>query len=153
MGTYLGGQTSGLLTVKSSHQSSGEAHRAEIMSSHCRVCHHKEDPSQLGKHYGAHSPTCSSCRAFFRRVQQRKTALKCKRNEFCQVDRALRQFCGECRYKTCLSVGMQTHLVLNEEQKKQRFKASILTKSKFATDEGVGQEDVEDGEAEAVTAI
>ena len=43
--------------------------------------------------------------------------------------------------------------MLNEEQKKQRFKASILTKSKFATDEGVGQEDVEDGEAEAVTAI
>ena len=49
--------------------------------------------------------------------------------------------------------------MLNEEQKKQRFKASILTKSKFATDESVGQEapieqdDLEDGGAEAVTAI
>ena len=43
--------------------------------------------------------------------------------------------------------------MLNEEQKKQRFKASILTKSKFATDESAGQDDLEDGEAEAVTAI
>ena len=52
--------------------------------------------------------------------------------------------------------------MLNEEQKKQRFKASILVNSKFATenDEGVGQEaapigqdDTKHGEAEPVTAI
>merc|ERR1711936_654568 len=158
---------SGLLTVTIQYRrhlvsSQYSPQRPKIMFSHCRVCHHKEDPSQLCKHYGASSPTCSSCRAFFRRVQQRKTALKCKRNEFCKVDRALGTFCGECRYKACLSVGMQPHLVLNEEQKKQRFKASILVNSKFATenDEGVGQEaapigqdDTKHGEAEPVTAI
>ena len=47
--------------------------------------------------------------------------------------------------------------MLNEEQKKQRFKASILFDSKFATkrDEGVGQEEapIEDVEAKPVTSI
>ena len=90
----------------------------ERMVAQCSVCS-LQDGSLMGNHYGATRPTCLSCRseqklqisqpftslslrAFFRRTQERKTALKCKKNTSCQVDKALKQLCADCRYNKCV---------------------------------------------------
>jgi len=90
----------------------------------CSVCHIKD--FKTGKHYGA--ITCYSCRAFFRRAQERKRPPKCKFNSACPVDQSVKKQCPRCRYQKCLGVGMQPELVLGEEERKERFRVSINRK-------------------------
>eukprot|EP00092_Neocalanus_flemingeri_P027141 GFUD01029433.1.p1 GENE.GFUD01029433.1~~GFUD01029433.1.p1 ORF type:complete len:660 (+),score=109.72 GFUD01029433.1:54-1982(+) len=95
----------------------------DISGSECSICRLTE---KLGKHYGA--ITCYSCRAFFRRAQDRKRAPRCKFEDKCAVDQSVKKQCPKCRYQKCISAGMQPELVLNEEEKNERFKVSINRK-------------------------
>ena len=87
----------------------------------CRVCAIMIPTNHLN--YGA--LTCYSCRAFFRRVvvRKRKNKLVCHFNaDGCVINPENRSSCRKCRYDKCLAVGMKPDLVLNEDQKKARFK-------------------------------
>ncbi|TRY67381.1 hypothetical protein TCAL_05376 [Tigriopus californicus] len=71
--------------------------------------------------------TCLGCRAFFRRsVQQNKgKTYPCKNSSECNVDGESRKKCRKCRFQRCLNAGMNPECVLNDDQKKKRFKRSL----------------------------
>eukprot|EP00092_Neocalanus_flemingeri_P011801 GFUD01012724.1.p1 GENE.GFUD01012724.1~~GFUD01012724.1.p1 ORF type:complete len:647 (-),score=130.74 GFUD01012724.1:296-2236(-) len=85
----------------------------------CKIC---AEPAARHIHYGA--TTCFSCRAFFRRSLQNKTAAKyvCRRHSMCEMKIKTRKNCQYCRYMKCLAVGMNPTYVLTEEERKRRFK-------------------------------
>eukprot|EP00091_Calanus_sinicus_P025319 TRINITY_DN9600_c0_g1_i1.p1 TRINITY_DN9600_c0_g1~~TRINITY_DN9600_c0_g1_i1.p1 ORF type:complete len:181 (-),score=35.58 TRINITY_DN9600_c0_g1_i1:11-508(-) len=84
----------------------------------CAVCH---QPIPKGRvHYGGVS--CYSCRAFFRRNTQREELPICKGEGGCRITYMDRKQCSSCRYNKCISTGMRPELVLNEDEKKRRFK-------------------------------
>jgi len=70
------------------------------------------------------------CRAtpaelFFRRNTQRDEVPPCKGGRGCDITTQTdRKMCTACRYHKCLRVGMTPCLVLNDEDKKIRFKKS-----------------------------
>jgi len=89
----------------------------------CLVC---GTTSSTGLHYGA--ITCYPCRAFFRRIPERKRPPVCKRSGRCLVASTVTKHCPGCRFQVCLRVGMQLCQVLNEEQRQERFAASLQRK-------------------------
>lgn len=95
------------------------------MEKDCSVCLIKN--VKVGKHYGA--VTCYSCRAFFRRSQDRKRPLRCKLSNSCEIGPDIGKSCPKCRYDKCLQVGMLPHLVLNEQEKNERFRTSRIKKA------------------------
>ena len=70
----------------------------EEVFSECIVCHIPD--SKIGKHYGA--VTCLSCRAFFRRAQDRKRSPKCKYSSLCLIEQDGGKHCPKCRYQKCI---------------------------------------------------
>ena len=114
------------------------------MEKDCSVCLIKN--VKVGKHYGA--VTCYSCRAFFRRSQDRKRPLRCKLSNSCEVGPDIGKSCPKCRYEKCLGVGMQPHLVLNEQEKNERFRSSRIKKALLNQNSGSSSNiDIEDDEA------
>jgi len=85
----------------------------------CKICGER---AARHVHYGA--ITCFSCRAFFRRSLQNKTAAKyiCRRKSTCEINVKTRKNCQYCRYMKCLAIGMNPNYVLSEEERKKRFK-------------------------------
>ena len=114
------------------------------MEKDCSVCLIKN--VKVGKHYGA--VTCYSCRAFFRRSQDRKRPLRCKLSNSCEIGPDIGKSCPKCRYEKCLRVGMQPHLVLNEQEKNERFRSSRIKKALLNPTPGSSSNiDIEDDEA------
>lgn len=85
----------------------------------CKVC---TEPAAKHVHYGA--MTCFSCRAFFRRSIQNKTAATyvCRRSRNCEINLRTRKNCQFCRYAKCISAGMKPSWVLSEEERGRRFR-------------------------------
>lgn len=85
----------------------------------CKVCN---EPAAKHVHYGA--MTCFSCRAFFRRSIQNKTAATyvCRRSKNCEINLRTRKNCQFCRYARCIGVGMKPTWVLSEEERHRRFR-------------------------------
>jgi len=85
----------------------------------CKVCN---EPAAKHVHYGA--MTCFSCRAFFRRSIQNKTAATyvCRRSKNCEINLRTRKNCQFCRYMRCITVGMKPTWVLSEEERQRRFR-------------------------------
>lgn len=85
----------------------------------CKVCN---EPAAKHVHYGA--MTCFSCRAFFRRSIQNKTAATyvCRRSKACEINLKTRKNCQFCRYMRCIGVGMKPTWVLSEEERQRRFR-------------------------------
>jgi len=85
----------------------------------CKVC---MEPAAKHVHYGA--MTCFSCRAFFRRSIQNKTAATyvCRRARNCEINLRTRRNCQFCRYNACIKAGMKPSWVLSEEERGRRFK-------------------------------
>jgi len=85
----------------------------------CKVCN---EPAAKHVHYGA--MTCFSCRAFFRRSIQNKTAATyvCRRSKSCEINLKTRKNCQFCRYMRCIAVGMKPTWVLSEEERQRRFR-------------------------------
>jgi len=94
------------------------------LSAECHVCHQETTKARV--HYGGVS--CYSCRAFFRRNTQRPDLPMCKHNGSCTVIYKERKQCAACRYQKCLTVGMKQELVLNDDDKKVRFKKLLEKK-------------------------
>jgi len=85
----------------------------------CKICN-----EQAAKHVHYGAMTCFSCRAFFRRSIQNKTAATyvCRRNKECEINLKTRKNCQFCRYQKCIEVGMKPTWVLTEEERTRRFR-------------------------------
>jgi len=95
----------------------------------CPVC---GDNAAKHVHYGA--MTCFSCRAFFRRSIQNKTAdnYVCRRTGTCEINLKTRKNCQFCRFQKCMSMGMKRSSVLTEEERNHRFRK---TRDKATSDQ------------------
>lgn len=98
----------------------------------CKVC---GEPAAKHIHYGAMS--CFSCRAFFRRSIQNRTAntYVCRRTRDCQINLKTRKNCQFCRYERCLAVGMKPSWVLSPDERERRFRKNKSKKFKGEHDE------------------
>ncbi|KAL7077701.1 hypothetical protein ACQ4LE_003546, partial [Meloidogyne hapla] len=67
----------------------------------CKVCSDRAS----GFHYGIFS--CEGCKGFFRRSLQNKIDYRpCTQSQKCQIVRANRNRCQECRWRKCIEAGM-----------------------------------------------
>ena len=90
----------------------------------CKVC---LAPASIYVQYGA--TACFACRAFFRRSVFRSLYTSytcycihaCDNIRMCVMSPDKRNNCKKCRFERCLHIGMQTRLVLTEEQLDTRF--------------------------------
>lgn len=97
----------------------------------CYVC---RDVAKSGqehlRNYGG--IVCYSCRAFWRRSHQatRRPTFVCKKNDDCIITVATRRRCQKCRYDRCVAAGMRSDAVLDEDQKKIRFRKLLMKRQK-----------------------
>lgn len=105
----------------------------------CTIC--KSVSGQFYINYGA--PSCFSCRAFFRRALQKtkNPQFVCKYKGDCPVTVNERK-CRKCRFDLCRKAGMKPELVLDEEQKKLRFRKHNKKKQGLEQDTS---DDIENG--------
>ena len=97
--------------------------RHEVYLKICYVCQEQAKPgSEHLRNYGG--IVCYSCRAFWRRSHQKTKSpnFVCKKGGRCPVTVATRRRCKKCRYVRCLRAGMIPEAVLDEDQKKIRFR-------------------------------
>ncbi|CAL8142986.1 unnamed protein product [Orchesella dallaii] len=68
-------------------------------------------------HFGGLS--CDSCKAFFRRSVQNDAhvAFRCAYDSCCDINISTRKSCQFCRFKKCLSIGMEKSWVMTEEER------------------------------------
>jgi len=87
----------------------------------CRIC---GDSAVRHVHYGGHC--CFSCKAFFRRAvnwqNKNNRNFQCKFEGKCEITIKNRKTCQSCRFKKCMTTGMNPSWVLSDEQRKKRFK-------------------------------
>ena len=111
----------------------------------CFVCQEEAKAGQEHlRNYGG--IVCYSCRAFWRRSHQktRNPNFICKKGGQCLVTVKTRRRCQKCRYERCLMTGMNPEAVLDESQKKIRFRKLLLKRQKV--DPGNPGEDLDEDE-------
>jgi len=92
--------------------------------SECAVCGQHTGKARV--HYGGMS--CYSCRAFFRRNTQREELPLCKAESECMITKLVRKQCAACRYAKCIRIGMKPELVLDDDEKRTRFRKHLSKK-------------------------
>ncbi|KAK4300636.1 hypothetical protein Pmani_027168 [Petrolisthes manimaculis] len=97
----------------------------------CRVCGDRAK----SMHFGGLS--CDSCKAFFRRAvhNDAHTNFSCPYDEFCIMNITSRKCCQFCRYKKCLSIGMEPRWVMSEEERKHRLRQRADKRTKVGGEE------------------
>ena len=114
----------------------------------CYVCQEEAKPGQEHlRNYGG--VVCYSCRAFWRRSHQksRNPNFVCKKAEDCVITVKTRRRCQKCRYNRCLMTGMSPEAVLDEDQKKIRFRKLLSKRQRLeanSPETGVGCADDKD---------
>jgi len=76
----------------------------------CVICSDKAN----GMHFGA--LTCEGCKGFFRRSVKKNAHFICAFEKKCKITKVSRKHCQACRYKACIEAGMQTSLILSDEE-------------------------------------
>ncbi|KAL3076909.1 hypothetical protein niasHT_039689 [Heterodera trifolii] len=85
----------------------------------CSVC----GDLAFGIHFSVLS--CNGCKTFFRRVVIENRTYSCKRNGNCRIDKNCRCSCRACRFKKCISVGMDATELNIERRRKRRVVESV----------------------------
>ncbi|KAI6181830.1 Nuclear receptor domain-containing protein [Aphelenchoides besseyi] len=76
----------------------------------CLICGHVSH----GYHFGILA--CRACAAFFRRTVAEKKVYKCRQNCNCAIRKDMRNTCRYCRFRKCVSLGMnQNDVQMNRE--------------------------------------
>ncbi|XP_035215611.1 nuclear receptor subfamily 1 group D member 1-like isoform X1 [Stegodyphus dumicola] len=90
-------------------------------------------------HFGGIS--CDSCKAFFRRSVQNEAYknFHCPYEGKCEITITSRKCCQYCRFKKCLSIGMETGWVMTEEERLQLVKNRMERKQRQGASESVHQ--------------
>ena len=126
----------------------------------CYVCTEEAKPDQEHlRNYGG--VVCYSCRAFWRRSHQksRNPNFVCKKGGDCVITVKTRRRCQKCRYNRCLMTGMSPEAVLDEDQKKIRFRKLLLKRQRMesnnpeddcALDEDHSNEEDVDGDVDVM---
>jgi len=102
----------------------------------CFVCNDLAKPgTEHLRNYGG--IVCYSCRAFWRRCHNKRKTPKfiCKENDSCTIDVVTRRRCQKCRYERCVIAGMNADAVLDNDQKKVRFRKLLMKRQKQLTKE------------------
>ncbi|XP_066950914.1 vitamin D3 receptor B-like isoform X2 [Macrobrachium rosenbergii] len=96
-------------------------------SKRCGVC----DRVARCNHFGA--ICCDSCKAFFRRSVQSRVfdTFFCLKEGKCDVNQN-RKSCQACRFKRCQDIGMDTSLVMNEQERKALMSRKLERRRKMA---------------------
>ncbi|XP_064099631.1 thyroid hormone receptor alpha-like [Macrobrachium nipponense] len=107
--------------ISSSGDQSNTGHKV------CSVCR----SSAKSSHFGA--LCCDPCRAFFRRSVQNNLweTFICFKDGRCDITKN-RRSCQRCRFKKCLSSGMDKSLVMTEEERKALMNRKIERRKQIA---------------------
>ncbi|CAK8690305.1 unnamed protein product [Clavelina lepadiformis] len=76
----------------------------------CQVC----GDNATGMHFGVMS--CEGCKGFFRRSVKKNANFTCAFSKNCGVNKTNRKHCQACRYNACLAAGMDSSLILSDEE-------------------------------------
>ncbi|KAI6221936.1 CBR-NHR-88 protein [Aphelenchoides fujianensis] len=118
------------------------------------VPHHDEDSTNVcvvcgdeasGKHYQA--STCFGCKGFFRRTVRSNKEYTCRYEGRCQIDKIGRNICRSCRFRKCLSVGMDRDAIRPDRDKTGRQKNPRRTHNSMSGNGHEGSEDDEPKDA------
>ncbi|KAL3868923.1 hypothetical protein ACJMK2_041675 [Sinanodonta woodiana] len=108
----------------------------------CRVCGDRAS----GFHYGAY--TCEACKAFFRRLLQKKTinlVCTCSKDEMSEFNKnevsQSRITCAQCRYKKCIDVGMSKDAIKIGRYSLTRKSENIKEVKRIETDPSLSDMD------------
>ncbi|XP_039268939.2 vitamin D3 receptor B-like isoform X1 [Styela clava] len=66
-----------------------------------------------GTHFAA--MTCEGCKGFFRRSMKKCSQFTCAFENQCSINKSNRKHCQACRLQKCLSVGMNSNLIMSDE--------------------------------------
>lgn len=114
----------------------------------CFVCQEEAKAGQEHlRNYGG--VVCYSCRAFWRRSHQktRNPNFVCKKGGNCTITVKTRRRCQKCRYNRCIQTGMSPDAVLDDDQKKIRFRKLLLKRQRLQglqTTDNIQDDDDED---------
>ena len=115
----------------------------------CYVCTEEAKPGQEHlRNYGG--IVCYSCRAFWRRSHQktRNPNFACKKGGNCVITIKTRRRCQKCRYNRCLQTGMNPDAVLDDDQKKIRFRKLLLKRQKLLGSTQAGSAELQDDDSD-----
>ncbi|XP_054718006.1 thyroid hormone receptor beta-A-like [Uloborus diversus] len=117
-----------------SPSSSQQQHYTAPSSRRQKVCGACGDRAK-SYHFGGIS--CDSCKAFFRRSVQNEAYknFHCPYEGKCEITITSRKCCQYCRFKKCLSIGMETGWVMTEEERLQLVKNRMERKQRQGTTE------------------
>nr|NP_001037831.1 nuclear receptor VDR-b [Ciona intestinalis]FAA00168.1 TPA: nuclear receptor [Ciona intestinalis] len=65
-------------------------------------------------HFGA--ITCEGCKGFFRRSVKKNASFSCAFEKKCEINKNNRKHCQACRFNACLAAGMNSSLILSDEE-------------------------------------
>ncbi|KAI3411981.1 hypothetical protein GPALN_002035 [Globodera pallida] len=85
-----------------------------------------------GVHFSVWS--CNGCKTFFRRVVIENRTYSCKRNGNCRIDKDCRCACRACRFKKCITVGMDS-TELNIERRRKRRKVETVNRASVSIEQ------------------
>ncbi|XP_064478805.1 vitamin D3 receptor-like [Ornithodoros turicata] len=85
----------------------------------CGVC------GDRAKSYHFGGISCDSCKAFFRRSVQNGARFQCPYEGCCRITVASRKCCQSCRFKKCLSIGMEQSWVMTEQERLQLLRQRL----------------------------
>ncbi|XP_071041200.1 thyroid hormone receptor beta-A isoform X2 [Parasteatoda tepidariorum] len=113
---------------------SSQHHYTPTTSRRQKVCGACGDRAK-SYHFGGIS--CDSCKAFFRRSVQNEAFknFHCPYEGKCEITITSRKCCQYCRFKKCLSIGMETGWVMTEEERLALVKNRMERKQRQGTQE------------------
>ncbi|EGT46692.1 CBN-NHR-17 protein [Caenorhabditis brenneri] len=113
-----------------SRQKQKDLNKKFIPGELCTVC----GDVASGIHYSV--AACNGCKTFFRRVVLENRTYSCKNDGHCIIDKSMRCSCRHCRYKKCITSGMdRAELSMERRRKRKKINGLDGSEETWATDD------------------